>query len=223
MSRAAALTACVAGFATLGAFASFSLLPETRAAFDSPDAMARTLSLFQRAESVGDLLRVFGGGETSEARVAAFHAINRVDLWAFIPAYVIFLIAGALLIGGGLSGPLVYAAIGFALIGGVADAVETVLQLRITADLANAAAQLPIAPWHWLKYGALALNGFALGGLCLLRSPQRWILGVTALLPLPAVLAAFSDLAEPRIFSAAFAVYWVALLGVAVLSLVRKA
>lgn len=223
MTRLAAIVASLAGFATLGVFIAFSFLPESQAAYGLSRALADDLSLFQRAESIGDLLRVFGGSETSAARAAAFHAVNTLDLWVFIPAYTIFLIAAALFIAGGIASPLAYAAIGFALIGAGADVVETVLQLRMTADLANAGAHLPVAPWHWLKYGALALNGFALAGLCLLRSPQRWILGVAALLPLPAVLAALSDLAEPRVFAAAITVYWAALLGVAVMGAVRKA
>ena len=223
MTRAAAIVASLFGFVTLGVFIAFSFLPESQAAYGMSRAMADDLSLFQRAESVGDLLRVFGGSETSAARAAAFHAVNTLDLWAFIPAYAIFLIAAALFIAGGLTSPLAYAAIGFALIGAGADVVETVLQLRMTADLTNAAAHLPVAPWHWLKYGALALNGFALAGLCLLRRPQRWILGVAALLPLPAMLAALSDLTEPRVLTAALTVYWVALLGVAVMGVWRKA
>ena len=173
MNRVFAGAAVLFGLVTLGVFVSFSMLAEVKAAFSGGRAMADALSLFQRVESVGDLLAVFGGYETSSLRAQAFHAVNTIDLWVFIPAYVLFLSAAAIALGGGFGRPLVWAGIGFALLGGAADVVETSLQLRITADLANAAAHIPIAPWHWLKYGALALTGFVVAGLCLLRTHTR--------------------------------------------------
>ena len=107
------------------------------------------------------------------------------------------------------------------MLGGGADAVETSLQLRITADLANAQQHLPIAPWHWIKYLTLALNGVAIAALSLVAARKRWVVGVVALIPLPLVLSAWAGLTTPRLFSAAFAAYWVALLILAAIATVR--
>jgi hypothetical protein len=219
--RLTAAAAALFGFITLCVLLAFGMQAGVEDAYGNARAMSAALSQFQRVETLADLGFVFGGADTAPARAAAMHAVNRLDLWAFIPAYTLFLIAAALLLAGEARGPLAWAAIGFAVLGAGADAVETSLQLAITADLANAGAHLPIAPWHWLKYGALALNGFCVAGLCLLRAPKRWILGVAALLPLPAVLAAYAGLVEPRLFSAAFAIYWVALIVVALIMAVR--
>lgn len=219
--RRIAIATVVFGVATLAALISFSLLPEVQAVYP-PGGLPPALSLFQRAETLADLAVVFGF-PPNEGVIAAMHAVNLLDIWVFTPAYALFLVAAAFMIARDARGPLVWAAIVFALLGAGADVVETAAQLRVTADYANAEAVLPIAPWHWLKYGALALNGFAIGGLCLLRAPKRWILGAVALLPLPAVLAAYAGLIEPRIFSATFALYWIALLALALRDAVRKA
>jgi hypothetical protein len=109
----------------------------------------------------------------------------------------------------------------FALIGAAADAVETYKQLQLTADMDNAEAHLPIAPWHWLKYLALGLNGVAIASLCFTAANKRWILGVISLAPLPLVAASYADLLSTRVFAVAFAAYWIALLVIAVLLALR--
>lgn len=220
-ARRIAIATAVFGVITLAALISFNLHPAVQAVYP-PGGLAPALSLFQRAEILADLSVVFGF-PPNEGVIAAMHAVNTIDIWIFTPAYAIFLVAAVFMIARDAQGPLAWVAIVFALLGAGADVVETAAQLRITADYANAEAVLPIAPWHWLKYGALALNGFAIGGLCLLRAPKRWILGVVALLPLPAVLAAFAGLIEPRIFSVTFALYWIALLALALRDSFRKA
>lgn len=213
------LTTLVFGLVTLLVFVSFNLLPATRAAY-APGEAAADLSAFQRAATTADLNAVFGEPPDSAA-LAAMDAINTLDVFAFIPAYAVFLIAAALMLAGGRRGLVVWTAIGFALLGAAADIGETLRQLRVTADWANAAAHLPIAPWHWAKYLALGLNALAMAAISLLAAHKRWIYGVIALLPLPCVLAAWMGLADPRLFSAAFALCWIALLPVAVIELVR--
>lgn len=209
----------VLGLATLALFLALGRQPEVSAVYGANE-VAAAVRAFQRAETLGDLIAVFGSPPDARA-IAAMDALNRLDLWAFVPAYVLFLAAAAIMLAQVRSGPLLRAAIVFALIGGAADAVETAKQLRLTADWDNAAAYLPIAHWYWLKYTALALNGFAVAGICLLAEPRRWLLGAIALAPLPCVLAAWAGLAETRIFSAAFAIYWIALLVVAALAALR--
>jgi hypothetical protein len=216
--RALPLVTLVLGLATLGAFLWLGLSPEVTSVYDRNE-VALAVSEFQRSVTTADLARVFGD-PADPAIIAAQNSVNTRDLWAFIPAYTLFLIAAALLLSE-RRGPITWAAIVFALLGGAADAVETYLQLCITGDLANAEQYLPVATWHWAKYLALALNGLAVAALCLLAARKRWIVGVIALTPLPLVLLAWAGVTSPRLFSVAFAAYWIALLVLALIETVR--
>jgi hypothetical protein len=216
--RALPLVTLLLGLATLGAFLWLGLSPEVTSVYDRNE-VALAVSEFQRSVTTADLARVFGD-PADPAIIAAQNSVNTRDLWAFIPAYTLFLIAAALLLSE-RRGPITWAAIVFALLGGAADAVETYLQLCITGDLANAEQYLPVATWHWAKYLALALNGLAVAALCLLVARKRWIVGVIALTPLPLVLLAWAGVTSPRLFSVAFAAYWIALLVLALIETVR--
>lgn len=219
MNRAALIT-LIFGLITLGVFVAFRFLPEVQAAAMLGD-LPGAVSQFQRAETPADLAVLFGFPPDAQA-LAAMNALNTLDLYAFIPAFTLFLIAGVFMLAGAPRGPLPWAAIVFVLIGAGADVMETSRQLAIGADMADAGAYLPLAPWHWLKYSALGLNGLAVAGLCLVRDPRRWVLGLMALAPLPAVLAAWAGLIEPRVFGVALTLYWVTLLAVAAIELARK-
>lgn len=213
------LTALVFGLATLVVFAAFNFMPAVTQVY-APGEMAPALSAFQRAETMADLQSVLGNPPNVRV-VAAMDAINTLDLYAFIPAYAVFLIACAAMLGGGLQTRVAWPAIAFALLGAAADVGETFQQLHVTANWQLAHERLPIAPWHWAKYTLLALNGVAVAAICFLSVNKRWVLGVLALAPLPLVAAAWLAVSSPRLFSAAFAVYWIALLVVAVIETVR--
>lgn len=215
-ARALPIAALVFGLLTLATFLMLGSSETVRAAYDSSE-ISPAVSAFQRSDSIADIVAVFGV-PPDPAKIAAMDALNTVDLYGFIPAYTIFLTLIAIVLGG-LRNRWVQAAIAFAVLGGAFDAIETWKQLQLTADLRNAGAHLPIATWHWLKYGALALNGVAVASLCILN--KRWILGVIALAPFPFVLGAYLDLTSPRLFSTAFALYWVALLVMSVIETVR--
>ena len=217
--RVAALVTLIFGLITLGVFVGFRFLPEVQAATMLGD-LPGFVSQFQRVEKPADLAVLFGVPPDAGS-IAAMNALNTLDLYAFIPAFTIFLIAGVFMVAGAPKGPLPWAAIIFVLVGAGADVIETTRQLGVAHDMSNAPAYLPIAPWHWLKYATLGLNGLAVAGLCFLRPPRRFVLGFAALLPLPAVLAAWAGLAEPRLFAIALTIYWVALLAAAGVSVVR--
>jgi hypothetical protein len=216
--RTLPLVTLLLGLATLATFVWLGMSPEVAAAYARSE-VALAVSEFQRSVTAADLARVFGD-PPDPAIVAAQDAINTRDLYAFIPAYTLFLIAAALMLSD-KRGTLTWAAIVFAVLGGAADAVETYIQLCITGDFANAERYLPVATWHWAKYLALALNGLAVAALCLLVARKRWIIGVIALAPLPLVLAAWAGVTSPRLFSAAFAAYWIALLVIALIETVK--
>jgi hypothetical protein len=219
MTRTWPLATVVFGLATLAVFVAFNLMPAVTA-FYAPGDAGPAISEFQRAETMADLRSVFGDPPDPRA-AAAMDAINTLDLYVFIPAYAMFLIAAAAMLAGGAARPFAWPAIALAALGAGADAVETVMQLNVTADWANAETQLPIAPWHWVKYGLLSLNGVAVALICFLSAQKRWFLGVLALAPHPIVIAAWLGMAEPRLFSLAFALYWLALLAIAVMETVR--
>lgn len=210
----------VGGLATLGVFVGFNLLPQVVAAY-APGTLSEAVSEFQRAEILSDLAALFGDPPDAGI-IAAQNAVNLLDLYGFVPAYTLFLVASAAMLAGGARRALAWAAILPALIGAGADAVETVRQLQITADWPNAEAQLPLAPWHWAKYLGLACNGLGVALIGVLGARKRYLLGVLALLPLPCVLAVWSGwLDDTRLFSAAFALYWTAMLAIAIMEAAR--
>jgi hypothetical protein len=217
-SRTLPLLTLAFGLATLLAFMWLGGQPAVRAVY-AADEIAPAVSAFQRAETLPDLIRVFGF-PIDRARVDAMDALNRLDLYAFIPVYTLFLCAASIMLGGPRN-RWSQVAIFFGALGGMFDAVETWKQLQVTADIANAGAHMPIATWHWLKYGALAINGVAIASLCFTLEKKRWILGVIALLAFPLVTLAYMGAISPRVFSAAFAAYWIALLVVAAIESVR--
>ncbi len=209
------------GLATLAVFVGFNLLPAVSVAY-APGALSEAVSAFQRAETMADINAVFGD-PPSAAIIAAQDAVNTLDLYAFIPAYSLFLAAGAAMLAGGLRRPVAWLAIAPALIGAGADVAETLQQVRLTADWSNPAAQLPIAPMHWLKYAGLGCNGLGVAALALLGARKRWALGFSALAPLPCVLLVWAGIVDDtRVFSATFALYWIALLVTAVVGALRK-
>ncbi|MEZ6024000.1 MAG: hypothetical protein R3C16_11435 [Hyphomonadaceae bacterium] len=216
--RTLPLATLILGVVTLIMLVLLSSSPEVRAVYSSSD-VGLAVSAFQRAETPADIAAVFGD-PADPARVAAMDALNTLDLWGFIPAYTLFLCVAALWLGG--SSVWRWGAIAFALIGAGADAVETWRQLELTANIQNPQANLPIAPWHWAKYLALALNGWAVAAMCYLGEKPRRILGVLAALPLPMVALAYFDVTSPRLFSLAFGLFWIGLLVTAAWGLFRK-
>lgn len=217
-SHALPLLTLALGIATLIAFIALGSQPAVSDVF-AVSERSTYVSAFQRSETVSDIAAVFGS-PADPAKIAAMDALNTLDLWAFIPTYALFLIAAAILLGG-LRNRWTQIAIIFALLGAAGDAIETWKQLQLTADIANAEAHLPIAPWHWLKYAALALNGVAIASICFTSTKKRWILGAIALASLPLVVLSYMDAVTPRAFAATFALYWIALLVIAAMETIK--
>lgn len=213
------LVTLILGLVTLGFFVALGSQPAVTAIYERSEISA-AVSAFQRAETLAEVARIFGS-PPDERVIAAQNAINTLDLWGFIPAYALFLSAAAIMLGG-LNNRWTQAAIAFAVIGAIADAIETWKQLQLTADIENAETYLPIATWHWLKYLALALNGVAIASLGLTATNKRIIVAVIALAPLPLVAASYVDLLSTRVFAGAFALYWVSLLALASVLLFRN-
>lgn len=216
--RALPLITLILGLATLAAFIALGSQPAVSDVF-AANEVSTYVSAFQRAETLGDIAAVFNS-PINPAKVAAMDALNTLDLYAFIPAYALFLVAAAIMLGG-LNNRWTQIAIIFGLLGAVGDVIETWKQLQLTADLDNAEAYLPIAPWHWLKYAALALNGVAVASLCFTAPKKRWILGGIAFVSFPLVVLSYMGAVTPRAFAATFALYWIALLVIAAIETIR--
>jgi hypothetical protein len=210
------ILALIFGALALAAFVGLGSQPAVSNVYAASE-VSPAVSAFQRSETPADIAAVFGA-PADPARIAAMDALNTLDLYAFIPAYTLFLIAAAIMLGG-LANRWTQTAIAFAILGGAFDAIETWKQLELTANIENVEAYLPIAPWHWLKYTALALNGVAIASLCITN--KRWILSIIALVSFPLVALSYMDLLTTRAFAASFAVYWIALLVVSAITLVR--
>lgn len=230
-TRTFARIAFAAGLATLGFFVGFTLLPEVGAVY-APGELGDAVSVFQRAETLTALEPVFGE-PVNAGVVAAMNAVNTIDLYGFIPAYTIFLVAAAAMLGGGFKGPLVWLSVAAALVGAFGDVGETMRQLELTAIWAaagnpaawpdDAARVMPLATWHYLKYFGLAVNAIAVAALCLSRAPKRWIVGVLGVAPVFGTLAVYAGLTDNgKAIALPFAAFWVALLVVCAIEALRK-
>lgn len=214
------LAAIVFGLVTLAIAIGFSYLPEVRAVYASGE-FGPALGVFQRAETPADLDAVFGN-PAAPAIIAAMHAGNTLDLYGFIPAYTLFLVAAASMLAGGARRPLALLSIIPTLIGAGADVVETWTQLRMTADWANAEALLPIAPLCWIKYFALALGALGATGICLFGERKRWIVGALGVAPLATTFADWAGIIDiPTLMTAGFGAFWIALIGVGFMAMAR--
>jgi hypothetical protein len=209
------------GLVSIAIVLTFSTLPEVRIAYPNGD-FALELGRFQRAVSMADLASVFGD-PADPAKLQAMSAGNTLDLFAFIPAYTLFLVAGALMLGGGPRAPLSWLSIVPTLFGAGGDIIETTHQLAVTADYANAASQLPIALWCWVKFFGLAFGALGVSAICFLGPRERWVLGAIGFLPLIVTLGDFLELIHaPTLMTLGDGGFWVALILVGFREMVRK-
>lgn len=218
-ARRWAIAAAALGVLTLAVFVVFAMLPEMRAAGTclAPGSVVQ----FELARNSLDLLAIFGEPASAcrPLAIVAMDAVNRIDLWVFIPAYTLFCIAGALFLSNGvLFRPLTVAAMTAAVLAAAADYLETTTLLAITPTLDSAEALMPYSQLGaWTKFALLAAHALFCAGLCYVTEQRRTILGVLLVLPTFGVLAAAYDhVALASVMNAAFALAWLALLAMAI-------
>jgi hypothetical protein len=212
--RAWAIATAVFGLIALGLFVAFALQPEMAVARDC--LPAGSVIQFELARNADDLAVLFRAPDDAcrPLAIAAMDAVNRLDMLAFIPAYMLFCICGALfLAGGALLRPLTAAAVGAAFLAGAADYLETTTLLAITRDLDGAEPLLAYSQFGaWAKFALLAAHGLFCAGLCYVSERRRTILGVLLVLPTFGVLAiAYDQVRFHAILNATFALAWLAL------------
>lgn len=221
MTRAWPIATAIFGVVTLIVLVSFSMLPDVRAAYPNAD-FTTALNAFQHATSMTQLDALFGN-PADPSKLRAMTSGNTLDLFAFIPAYGLFMIAGAAMLARGIRTPIVWLALGPALVGIGGDVVETVNQLHMTQDWSHASLSLPlVAPGCWAKFFGIALHALGSSAICFMGERKRWILGALGILPILGVSAdALHVLPTPALMSVVFGVFWIALLVVAILETVR--
>ncbi len=193
--RTWALATVAAGLATLGVTAMFQALPEVAAGraagcFASPPVIA-----FEFARTAQQAAALFGSGDCRAASITAMDAINRLDVWAYIPTYTLFGVLGVLFAARGTRPRLALLAILAAITALVADYVETNALLAITADLDRATDAMTVraSTAAWAKFFALGAHGLLVATVCFRVTPKRWIVGGAMVLPVLGVIAAATD------------------------------
>jgi hypothetical protein len=139
-----------------------------------------------------------------------------LDVAAYIPSYNAFAALAAVFLARTWRGPLVAAAILAALTAFVADYVETITLLRITADLGAAGPLFGIASTSaWIKFAALGVNAGLLAAISFSVTPRRPILGGLLVLPVLATVVLMLDPSRSALLSYAYLAGWTSVLIVA--------
>jgi hypothetical protein len=207
----AGLTA-LAGLIALGVTVAFRLLPEVKAAGDCipADAVIR----FEFARENGDVPFLYGAC-AAQAK-AAVDAVNHLDVAAYIPSYNAFAALAAVFLARSWRRPLVGAAILAALVAFVADYIETITLLRITADLDGAGPLFATSSVSaWTKFVALGVNAGLLSAIALSATPRRPLLGGLLVLPVLATVVLVVDASRSVLLSYAYLASWTPVLIIA--------
>lgn len=219
-----AIATVVTGVISLGISFAFAMLPDVTAAGEcfQRDAVVQ----FEFARNIVDLISIFGEPESTcrPLVITAMDAVNHLDTLAFIPAYTLFCICAALFLANGVwQRPLVIIAVGAALLAAAGDYLETTTLLALTQTLDAPADLLKYSQLGaWSKFSLLAAHAVFCAGICYASDNKRYILGAVLMLPpFGVAAAAYDHVTLSAIMAAGFAVAWVGLLVMAIVSAVR--
>ena len=184
-----------AGLATLAVTLLFQALPEVAAGRAAECYAAPPVIAFEFARTANQASALFGPGDCRAMTITAMDAINRLDMAAYIPAYTLFAVLGAIFAARGARPRLALLAILAAITALVADYVETSTLLKITGDFAAATDAMTVraSTAAWIKFFALGAHGLLVAAVCFRVTPRRWIVAAAMVLPLPGVIAAATD------------------------------
>lgn len=224
-TRAWAIATVITGVISLGISVAFGMLPEVTAAGECFQRGA--VIQFEFARSLADLIAIFGEPQSAcrPLVVTAMDAVNHLDVWAFIPAYSLFCVSAALFLANSQwQRPLVIIAIGAALLAAAGDYLETITLLAITQTLDAPGGLLQYSQLGaWSKFALLAAHAVFCAGICYTSEKPRYTLGAVLLIPpFGVAAAAYDHIAYATLLGAGFAVAWVAILAMAIVSLVRS-
>lgn len=222
-TRLWAILTALAGLATLAVTVGFRILPEVAAAQAAGCGGPQVIA-FEFARTVAEALALFQPDRCRADLVAAMDAANTLDVRAYIPAYTLFGVFGAIFAARGGRPPLVLLAILASITALVADYVETLGLLAITADLGAATDAMTgrASTAAWIKFGALAAHGLLVAGAAFLTTPRRWIVGAAMIAPAIGFAAAAIDPDRfMAVLSLGYVIGWMTLLVVAIKESVR--
>jgi hypothetical protein len=222
--RRASFAAAVFGLATFAVFIGFQTLPAVQGAISSGCGAPETLTRFQLARSMADLIAVFSapGGVCRAPITAAMDAANNLDLYGFIPVYSAFLAAAAIALAGPWRTRIALGALGAVVVAALGDAVETSTQLRITQDIEAAAPLLSaLAIGYWVKNAALGVYAAFVTGVALAAPRRRFVLAGFATVAALAVVGAAFDPGRAPFMTLCHGAFWLALLVVVGRGLLR--
>ena len=174
------VVACGAAVAALSVVM-FPLFPSEGAGY--PKGLGSPVFAFEMARSAADLTLIFGD-PSDPARAARIAAMDRGNLadYAFLVAYgaFIFTFFTAVRRATGRAGWAAFAALG--IVAAASDAVENLILLGLTSDLAGA----PLIGWLplpvWAKFFSLMAAGLGLSVFLVTRKDNLWaLLGMLAL------------------------------------------
>jgi len=175
------------------------LFPRELAAPVPASNVSNPVLAFEFATEPAHLDSVFGGvaDPRRAERITAMDAGNSLD-YLYMPLYGLFVFSFLAAIGRELAQPVWRVVGALAIVAAIADAFENWSLLRLTADLADPAAELALLPYPvWIKFGLLALTCGA-AAVALHRARRPWL----ALLCLPAPLLIFPGIWAPHLFGA---------------------
>ncbi len=182
------------------------------------DGLPGAVIRFEWVRTPAEVEALFGSEPCRSALVAGMDRLNRIDSLAFIPAFTLFQLFAARALrshGRRLAASVAAAAV----VAGLCDWGEDRLLFAITAALPGD--QSLIDPLFWLVRAKFALLALAAAGLGLLLTrtggAARWI----GWLMIACGAVALAGLADPRLLGPAIGLAWAALLGAAVLNVVR--
>ncbi|MGD0946763.1 MAG: hypothetical protein ABSA52_04960 [Candidatus Binatia bacterium] len=204
--------AVVAGLATLAITIAFTLLPDVSAAIRACGGRTPSLVRFQLALTVADVLEALGpAGACRQAALVAMDAVNRLDLYAYITTYGVFLLLSLFVVMSEAKLGVYWFVALIVIAALIADVYETSRQLAITADLAKAERHMPVLMVaSRAKFIGLTLAASWAGWQA---RPRRMVLAISCL---PALLLMPLALLAPKSFAdlgpLALAVAWLALL-----------
>jgi hypothetical protein len=194
-TRVWAILTTLSGLATLAVTLLFQALPEVAAGRVAGCYAAPPVIAFEFARTAQQASALFGTGDCRAMTLTAMDAINRLDMAAYIPAYTLFAVVGAIFAARGARPRLALLAILAAITALVADYVETSTLLKITADFAAATDPMTerASTAAWIKFFALGVHGLLVAAVCFRATPRRWIVGAAMALPMLGVVAAATD------------------------------
>jgi hypothetical protein len=194
-TRVWAILTTLSGLGTLAVTLLFQALPEVAAGRAAGCYAAPPVIAFEFARTAQQASALFGTGDCRAMTLTAMDVINRLDMAAYIPAYTLFAVVGAIFAARGARPRLALLAILAAITALVADYVETSTLLKITADFAAATDPMTerASTAAWIKFFALGVHGLLVAAVCFRATPRRWIVGGAMVLPMLGVVAVATD------------------------------